>query len=76
LNPKNHSIELLLLAAMSFKTLYLAIGYITEKWSMPIRNWNLAMAQATFYYPLYGITLIQLIEISNIQPHFAKFGGL
>ncbi len=27
-----------------FKTLYLAIGYITKKWSMPVRNWNEAMA--------------------------------
>jgi len=27
-----------------FKTLYLAIGYITKKWTMPIRNWNEAMA--------------------------------
>jgi transposase-like protein len=27
-----------------FKTLYLAIGYITKKWSMPIRNWNEAIA--------------------------------
>jgi len=27
-----------------FKTLYLAIGYITKKWSMPIRDWNEAMA--------------------------------
>ena len=27
-----------------FKTLYLAIGYITKKWSMPIRNWSEAIA--------------------------------
>ncbi|MCP4653353.1 MAG: IS256 family transposase [Candidatus Omnitrophica bacterium] len=27
-----------------FKTLFLAIGYITKKWTMPIRNWNEAMA--------------------------------
>ena len=27
-----------------FKTLYLAIGYITKKWAMPVRNWNEAMA--------------------------------
>ena len=27
-----------------FKTLYLAIGYITKKWSMPIRGWNEAIA--------------------------------
>lgn len=27
-----------------FKTLYLTIDYITRKWSMPIRNWNEAMA--------------------------------
>lgn len=26
-----------------FKTLFLAIGYITKKWTMPIRNWNEAM---------------------------------
>jgi len=26
-----------------FKTLYLAIGYITKKWSMPIRDWNEAI---------------------------------
>lgn len=28
----------------AFKTLYLAIAYITKKWTMPIRNWNEAMA--------------------------------
>jgi len=27
-----------------FKTLYLAIGYIEKKWTMPIRNWKQAMA--------------------------------
>ena len=27
-----------------FKTLFLAIGYITKKWTLPIRNWNEAMA--------------------------------
>ena len=27
-----------------FKTLYLTIDYITRKWSMPIRDWNEAMA--------------------------------
>jgi len=27
-----------------FKTLYLAIDYMTKKWSMPIPNWNAAMA--------------------------------
>lgn len=27
-----------------FKTLYLAIDYITRKWTMPIQNWNQAMA--------------------------------
>ena len=27
-----------------FKTLYLAIDYITKKWTMPIQNWNQAMA--------------------------------
>lgn len=27
-----------------FKTLYLAIRYITKKWTMPIHNWGLAMA--------------------------------
>lgn len=27
-----------------FKTLYLTIEYITRKWTMPIRNWNEAMA--------------------------------
>ena len=27
-----------------FKTLYLTIEYITRKWSMPIQNWNEAMA--------------------------------
>ncbi|HRG61632.1 MAG TPA: IS256 family transposase [Burkholderiales bacterium] len=27
-----------------FKTLYLAIEYITKKWTMPIQNWNQAMA--------------------------------
>ena len=27
-----------------FKTLYLTIEYITRKWSMPIQNWNQAMA--------------------------------
>lgn len=27
-----------------FKTLYLTIEYITRKWSMPIRDWNEAMA--------------------------------
>lgn len=27
-----------------FKTLYLAIGYITKKWTMPIRDWNFALA--------------------------------
>ena len=27
-----------------FKTLYLTINYITVKWTMPIRNWNEAMA--------------------------------
>ena len=27
-----------------FKTLYLAIEYITQKWTMPIQNWNQAMA--------------------------------
>lgn len=27
-----------------FKTLYLTIDYITRKWSMPIQNWNEAMA--------------------------------
>ena len=27
-----------------FKTLYLTINYITAKWTMPIRNWNEAMA--------------------------------
>ena len=26
-----------------FKTLFLAIGYITKKWTMPIRNWSDAM---------------------------------
>jgi transposase-like protein len=28
----------------AFKTLYLAIDYITRKWTMPIQNWNPAMA--------------------------------
>jgi transposase-like protein len=27
-----------------FKTLYLTINYITAKWTMPIQNWNEAMA--------------------------------
>jgi len=27
-----------------FKTLFLAIEYITRKWTMPIRNWGEAMA--------------------------------
>ncbi|WP_175265404.1 transposase [Rickettsia felis] len=27
-----------------FKSLYLAIDYMTKKWSMPIPNWNKAMA--------------------------------
>ena len=27
-----------------FKTLFLTIEYITRKWSMPIQNWNEAMA--------------------------------
>lgn len=27
-----------------FKTLYLTINYITAKWTMPIKNWNEAMA--------------------------------
>ena len=27
-----------------FKSLYLAIEYISQKWSMPIRNWGNAMA--------------------------------
>ena len=27
-----------------FKTLFLAIGYITQKWILPIKNWNEAMA--------------------------------
>jgi len=27
-----------------FKTLYLTINYITAKWTLPIRNWNEAMA--------------------------------
>ena len=27
-----------------FKTLYLQIQYIVRKWSMPIRDWNTAMA--------------------------------
>ncbi|KHO03639.1 transposase [Rickettsia felis] len=27
-----------------FKTLYLAIDYMAKKWSMPIQNWNKAMA--------------------------------
>ena len=27
-----------------FKTLYLTIHYITAKWTMPIQNWNEAMA--------------------------------
>ncbi|WP_342271143.1 hypothetical protein [Candidatus Tisiphia endosymbiont of Parasteatoda lunata] len=27
-----------------FKTLYLAIDYMTKKWVMPIPNWNAAMA--------------------------------
>lgn len=27
-----------------FKTLYLAIDYITRKWTMPIQNWGIAMA--------------------------------
>ena len=27
-----------------FKTLFLAINYITKKWTMPIQNWNMAMA--------------------------------
>uniref|UniRef100_UPI00313EA1CF hypothetical protein n=1 Tax=Rickettsia endosymbiont of Urophora cardui TaxID=3066265 RepID=UPI00313EA1CF len=27
-----------------FKVLYLTIDYITKKWSMPIPNWNEAMA--------------------------------
>ncbi len=27
-----------------FKTLYLAIEYISKKWTMPIRNWSEAMA--------------------------------
>jgi transposase-like protein len=27
-----------------FKTLYLTIKYITAKWTMPIQNWNEAMA--------------------------------
>ena len=27
-----------------FKILYLTIDYITRKWSMPIQNWNEAMA--------------------------------
>ena len=27
-----------------FKTLYLTINYITAKWTMPIRDWNEAMA--------------------------------
>ncbi|WP_395477682.1 hypothetical protein [Rickettsia endosymbiont of Pantilius tunicatus] len=27
-----------------FKSLYLAIDYMTKKWSMPMPNWNAAMA--------------------------------
>lgn len=27
-----------------FKTLYLTVNYITRKWTMPIRDWNVAMA--------------------------------
>ncbi|WP_410519930.1 transposase [Candidatus Lariskella endosymbiont of Epinotia ramella] len=27
-----------------FKVLYLTIDYITKKWTMPISNWNEAMA--------------------------------
>ena len=27
-----------------FKSLYLAIDYMTKKWTMPIQNWNEAMA--------------------------------
>lgn len=27
-----------------FKSLYLAIDYMTKKWSMPVPNWNAAMA--------------------------------
>ena len=27
-----------------FKTLYLAIEYITAKWTMPVRDWGSAMA--------------------------------
>ncbi len=27
-----------------FKTLYLTINYMTKKWTMPIQNWNEAMA--------------------------------
>ena len=30
--------------ASVFKTLFLAINYITKKWTMPIQNWNMAMA--------------------------------
>ena len=29
-----------------FKTLYLTIGYITKKWTMPIQNWKAAYAPA------------------------------
>ena len=43
-----------------FKTLYLTIDYITRKWSLPIRDWNEAMA----YFLIKFEDIVQLVKSS------------
>jgi putative transposase len=45
-----------------FKTLYLTIEYITAKWTMPVRNWPLALNQFEILCGEYKCELIRNIN--------------
>nr|WP_263421584.1 IS256 family transposase [Candidatus Megaera polyxenophila] len=53
-----------------FKTLYLTIDYITRKWSMPIQNWNEAMAHFLIKFEVEFKVLMAEFTHLNRQSHF------
>ena len=60
-----------------FKTLYLTIEYITRKWSMPIQNWNEAMAHFLIKFSPYAKALFcRKIANSFLDAIFAATNNL
>ena len=49
-----------------FKSLYLAIDYMTKKWTMPIQNWNEAMAHLMIKFEEYMFGKLILGSVDKI----------